>query len=343
VVLYFNGVAKAATDTQGVRFLDPAGTDYVLIYSDGTSNVIDAVNPNALRMLPTSTALNGLRLGPATSATVALGTGTPTGGMQVGSTTSGAQTGYTAYVADGVRSWAAFFGVHDNDVWGLSCNPILGGTPVFQVESAGEVLLKAAQNGSTDLYHDNVATARTKTQATGGLEVKNLETGGGFERVLTTSDVTNDVKASYQGVSGQTITSGTMTDLSGLNFTPPRAGAYRFELHLRLTADNVLVTGVDFGINVVTGTTPPASSVVWKSVNVSSDTIDNIDESTGTFLGTLATVILGDTNAHYLKATGTVRFTTTLPLIRLQAGRSGTGNVAIGPLAHMTWTYIGTP
>jgi hypothetical protein len=189
VTLNFAGVAKLRTDTQGTRFLDPGATDYVLIYSDGTDNVIDAVNPNAIRMFPASTALNQLRLGPATSVSVALGTGTPTGGIQVGSTTSGAQVGYTAYAADGTRNWAAFFGVHDNDVWGLAVRPVLGGTPVFQVQSNGEVLIKATQDGAAELYFNNASTARTITAATGGLEANNTLTGAGFERVATITDI----------------------------------------------------------------------------------------------------------------------------------------------------------
>lgn len=56
-------------------------------------------------------------------------------------------------------------------------------------------------DGSVDLYFDGTATARTLAAASGGLEANNTLTGGGFERVLTASDI-----------GGGGIPSGTTTD-----------------------------------------------------------------------------------------------------------------------------------
>jgi hypothetical protein len=50
-------------------------------------------------------------------------------------------------------------------------------------------LFEGDPDGNAQLFHIGVSVARTETAANGGLEVNNASTGGGFERVLTTSDL----------------------------------------------------------------------------------------------------------------------------------------------------------
>lgn len=54
----------------------------------------------------------------------------------------------------------------------------------------GDTIFDYAKNGGIDLYNNDVNVARTATLGSGGFEVNNTVTGGGFERVLTTSDAT---------------------------------------------------------------------------------------------------------------------------------------------------------
>lgn len=53
---------------------------------------------------------------------------------------------------------------------------------------ASDLALLVTDNASLDTYYNNIAVTKTKTAATGGLEVNNTQTGAGFERVLTQSD-----------------------------------------------------------------------------------------------------------------------------------------------------------
>lgn len=55
---------------------------------------------------------------------------------------------------------------------------------------AGETAIHAIEDGAVELYHNNINVAETTTAAAGGLLVDNQLTGGGVERVLTTSDLT---------------------------------------------------------------------------------------------------------------------------------------------------------
>jgi hypothetical protein len=55
--------------------------------------------------------------------------------------------------------------------------------------AAGEIAFYGTANGKSAMYHNNNERARTLTAANGGLEVDNQDTGLGFERVLTTSDL----------------------------------------------------------------------------------------------------------------------------------------------------------
>lgn len=116
-------------------------------------SVIDSVNSNQILMLPNNVQATMLKLGNAGAAIVPLGaSASQNAGLQIGSTTGGHQAGFLAYVADGARNWATFFGLHDNDVWGLSLNAITSGNPPFVVQSNGELLIDAVRGGAARLY-----------------------------------------------------------------------------------------------------------------------------------------------------------------------------------------------
>ena len=53
----------------------------------------------------------------------------------------------------------------------------------------GETAFFGTANGKSAMFFNNAEAARTVVAASGGLEVDNQDTGGGFERVLTTSDL----------------------------------------------------------------------------------------------------------------------------------------------------------
>ena len=68
-----------------------------------------------------------------------------------------------------------------------------GDTDVNITVVAGtETAASFRSNADVELRHNNVATARTLTAATGGFEANNTLTGGGFERVLTTGDTASE-------------------------------------------------------------------------------------------------------------------------------------------------------
>ena len=57
-------------------------------------------------------------------------------------------------------------------------------------DTAFHTIFSSDPDGDIGFYFNNVEVARTLTAASGGFEVNNTSTGAGFERVLTTSDLT---------------------------------------------------------------------------------------------------------------------------------------------------------
>lgn len=89
---------------------------------------------------------------------------------------------------------------------------------VSQTSSAGafeDTWVDGTRNGDVGLYNNNVRVARTVTAANGGLEANNTETGGGFERVLTESDIGGG------GVSGWDYIGELLADFSVTSSTAP--------------------------------------------------------------------------------------------------------------------------
>jgi len=126
---------------------------------------IDSQNTNQLHFMPTSENSGLARFGPGNTALVpfSLSVAGQNQSVQVTSQTSGDQVGWTVYCNDGIRNWASFFGIHDNDAWGLSCNVIGSGTPTFIVECEGESLFRAVLNGASSMYHNNTVAIRTRS------------------------------------------------------------------------------------------------------------------------------------------------------------------------------------
>jgi len=59
----------------------------------------------------------------------------------------------------------------------------------LRVGTGGELAFQGVANGKASQFFNNVEVTRTVTAANGGLEVNNLDTGVGFERALTESDI----------------------------------------------------------------------------------------------------------------------------------------------------------
>jgi len=98
--------------------------------------------------------------------------------------------------------------------------------------NAGNIAFRGTSGGAAALFHNNVENARTIVAASGGMEVNNLSTGAGFERVLTTSDIGGGggggvikYKTADQSVSNSTVLQND-NDLAG--FAIDAAGIYRF-------------------------------------------------------------------------------------------------------------------
>jgi hypothetical protein len=110
----------------------------------------------------------------------------------------------------------------------------------------GETAFFGTANGKSAMYFNNNERARTLSAGAGGLEVDNQDTGGGFERVLTTSDLSG-------GGAGITF-SGYVDDFAVSNVLPAGWSATRLGLgtykitHLLSLLDirdlHITVTGI---------------------------------------------------------------------------------------------------
>ncbi len=84
-----------------------------------------------------------------------------------------------------------------------------GDALIGQVSNLGAVedtWIALTRNGDVGLFFNGLEVARTLVAGSGGLEIDNQSTGGGFERVLTTSDVPAAINATF--ISGLTAVSG---------------------------------------------------------------------------------------------------------------------------------------
>ena len=171
----------------------------------GTGQNLAVFDPDALRFLVPQEGNGVATFGSTSAASMPFGASAEADhAVRTVSLTSGDQVGYTAYVADGVRNTRAFFGLHDNDVWGLGATASSGNLP-FIIEWAGTSHLEATPGGDVALFDNGTEVARTLAAASGGFEANNTLTGAGFERVLTTSDLGGG--ASIEGIVKSSTTS----------------------------------------------------------------------------------------------------------------------------------------
>jgi len=189
-----------------LRVTDPASVNNYISISHGAGSgpgIINAVNSNTIRILPDNVAAGMISIGDvATTGVVPIGaSASQNAGAQIGSTTSGHQAGWTAYVNDGVRNRRVFFGLHDNDVWGLSASSSSTVGP-FVIEEAGETYLQATLNAAVELYWNNIVSFRTSDNSANrintGAEVQDFDgifRNAGFNEIppeTVAADITFD-------------------------------------------------------------------------------------------------------------------------------------------------------
>ncbi len=123
---------------------------------------------------------------------------------------------------------------------------IHGASVTLRGEDAGGTvrnIVSGDPDGRTRLYDVGVEIARTATAANGGFEANNTLTGGGFERVLTSSD-----SMGFELAANDTIASDTTVGTTGIElFLEP--GTYSFEALMRFFATTTAGMGVQYRLN----------------------------------------------------------------------------------------------
>jgi hypothetical protein len=108
-----------------------------------------------------------------------------------------------------------------------------GTAAIRQTDASGndeDVWLDLNRNGAVALRHNATSTARTATTTNGGFEVNNQETGAGFERVLTESDLGPEVLISVLGSDSAITTDTTPNTIFQLTSVP--VGKYHAEIFI---------------------------------------------------------------------------------------------------------------
>ena len=175
-----------------------------------------------------------------------------------------------------------------------------GGAVRLQGEDTGgtlRTLVDGDPDGRVDLYHDGTNMARTIAASSGGFEVNNTDTGGGFERVLTTSDiitlptVQRLVKTSDTSRSSTT----TMTDDPHLVSSTVEGSAYhRIEIFLHL--DTAAAGGqFNYRLNISSGGTVGAFRM-FTDANNTFTTGSSLDEQAGDNWGEGGAITLSNTS-----------------------------------------------
>jgi hypothetical protein len=119
-------------------------------------------------------------------------------------------------------------------------NLMHAGKIAFQAETTAGVsrkMLELLPNGgpSVTLLEVGVAVVQSKTAATGGLEINNTLTGGGFERVLTTSDIAGGVQLAVKKADTSRSSTITLTDDPDLAITVDGTAYYAVTIHGHVT------------------------------------------------------------------------------------------------------------
>jgi len=142
-----------------------------------------------------------------------------------------------------------------------------------------EKALHAIAGAALELYHNNILVAETTTAATGGLRVLNLDTGGGFERVLTTSDIgggggggsAGSPLSDIRGGDGIDVTFGSPLVTIAVDGTVARLSAGSPGL---VNIGTIIIDTVDFGARS-TQTTFEATTTATTQVAIASYSITN--------------------------------------------------------------------
>ena len=169
----------AARNTEGGILLRADGDTFSLFQTDAAGAtedlIIDHSNNDSLRFY-----FNGLL-----RATIA------SNGLNV-DVTSGGTNGVIDMHAGGAGNDASFRARADNGGYQLiwdETNTVVLMRQINGVGSVEDTWIAMEQNGEVELFNNGAGVARTITAANGGLEANNANTGGGYERVLTTSDI----------------------------------------------------------------------------------------------------------------------------------------------------------
>jgi len=147
---------------------------------------------------------------------------------------------------------------------------------IDQVDSAGVPegsWIEMARGGAVTLFNNALSTFRTTTAAAGGAEANNTLTGGGFERVLTTSDVPAAISGTF--TSGLTAVNGNVntviTEPHSLGGLPDIVQLYLENTTGELgysIGDQVLLNPVQAGSDEASGPAQATNMVAYDATNI---------------------------------------------------------------------------
>lgn len=210
-------------------------------------------------------------------------------------------------------------------------------TGAILYKSAGDWLdttaLLVNPAGVLEGQNNGVPVWRTTTVAAGGLTVDNQLTGGGFERVLTTSDTGNKVTA-FQGIVLQNVPSTTLVNITNMVLTPLATGNYKFEAYIPVAFIGGGTPG-NFNLAWVLGSTVPTCDIIGELWDVGAGLMVDVANDTSLLSG-FALTPTNPANNHVIRITGTLVQGGTPGTIQLQMARTGaSGTLDVGGFAHM--------
>lgn len=151
-------------------------------------------------------------------------------------------------------------------------------TSLDQTSSDGvfqENWITMVSNGAVNQFNNGTLVTRTVGAASGGLEVNNTSTGGGFERVLTTADISAAGSFLTDSIASDlTITDATLA--ACLSVTTVANTNYSVEAHLSVSSP----VADDFNVRF---TLPASALSVGIGQNVQNTNFDWVDNSTVTY------------------------------------------------------------
>lgn len=196
------------------------------------------------------------------------------------------------------------------------------------------------------LYHVGTSVARTITAATGGLEVNNQETGAGFERVLTASDLGINVEGVVD-TAGQTITGSSLTDVSGMAITLSGSGAqdfYYFRAMVQWEYNNASYGDLQWDFTTAGTGFSIVGLLTYTLFDVIAGNLTDADQDTS-FFGSGQMTPGGINDDHHWIAEGVLQYQGAIGesrVIQLRMARTGAaGNTIIRQFGNMHAYRIG--